>query len=84
LNILLRCFSETAARALLNKRNKLKNKGLAFSMFAASISVIILFPLQDVDYFIGLWPGMKGDFDLEKSVAVPFFLGTAGILASFC
>jgi hypothetical protein len=51
-------------------------------MFAASISLIAVFFLQDVDYFIGLWIGVSGNFDLEGRIAVPFFLGIAGILAS--
>jgi len=67
---------------LLNRRKELKNKWLSFAMIAASISVIALIIVQDVDYFIGLWLGIKGDFDLEGTINVPFFLGVTAIFAS--
>ena len=67
---------------LLSKRSELKNKWLALAIFTVSISLLIVFFLQDADYFIGLWLGTKGDFDLEGQIAVPFFLGIAGIFSS--
>ena len=73
---------------LLHKRIGLKNKRLAYAMLAASLFLLSLSLLQglglllDVDYLLGLLHGVKGDFDLQGSMAVPLFLGIAGILAS--
>lgn len=50
---------------LFHKRLRLENKRLALVMFAAGL---LFFPLvfrQDIDYFLGLWRGVSGDFDLE-------------------
>jgi hypothetical protein len=72
---------------LLHERIGLKNKRLAYAILAASLILIALSLLQglllDVDYLLGLWHGVKGDFDFEsRSNAVPLFLGMAGIFAS--
>jgi hypothetical protein len=34
-------------------------------MFTAGLLSIALVLLQDVDYFLGLWNGVTGNFDLE-------------------
>ena len=68
---------------LLRERIGLKNKRLAYAMLAASLLLIVLYLIQDVDYLLGLWHEVKGDFDLEGGIrGVPFFLGIAGIFAS--
>ena len=49
---------------LFHKRLRLESKRLALVMFAAGL---LFFPLvfrQDIDYFLGLWRGVSGDFDL--------------------
>jgi hypothetical protein len=68
---------------LLRERIGLKNKRLACAMLAASLLLIVLYLIQDVDYLLGLWHGVRGDFDLEGGIrGVPLFLGIAGIFAS--
>ena len=50
---------------LFHKRLRLENKRLALVMFAAGL---LFFPIvfrQDIEYFLGLWRGVSGDFDLE-------------------
>jgi uncharacterized membrane protein YozB (DUF420 family) len=52
---------------LLILRNKigLKNKRSAYVMFTAGLLSIVLFIVQDVDYFLCLWNGVNGDFDVD-------------------
>ncbi|MBE3116316.1 hypothetical protein IMZ68_03850 [Candidatus Bathyarchaeota archaeon] len=82
-------FTIAAGAVLLfHKRIGLKNKRLAYAMLAVSLFLLIISILQglglllDVDYLLGLLHGVKGDFDLQGSMAVPLFLGIAGIFAS--
>ena len=61
---------------LFHKRLRLENKRLALVMFAAGL---LFFPLvfrQNVDYWLGLWRGVSGNFDVESSrwllASIPF------------
>lgn len=63
----------------------LKNRRLAYAMFAASLLLIALFLLQDVDFFLSLWHGGKAaefDVDAQGLGGVSFFLGILGVFTS--
>lgn len=72
---------------LLNKQIGL-NKFLAYAIFTFSLLLILLFLLQDADYFISLWHGVSGlDFDVDAQwflAPVSFYLGMAGVFTSLC
>lgn len=57
-------------------------------MLAASLLLLTLSLLQglglllDVDWLLGVLHGVRGDFDLQGSMAVPLYLGIVGIFAS--
>ena len=72
---------------LFHKRLRLENKRLAFVMFAAGLLIFPLIRLQNIDYFLGLWRGVTGNFDLESPrwllASIPFVALTsifAGLL----
>jgi hypothetical protein len=79
-------FSIIAGAALIfHEKIGLKNKWLAYALFVASLLLIVLFLLEDVDYFLGLWHGVKGDFDVEGRwllTPVSLYLGATGVLTS--
>jgi hypothetical protein len=68
---------------LLNGRIGLKNKRLAYVMFLVSLLLIVVFLLQDADYFLSLWHGVSTNFDVDAQ----WFLAPAsaylGILGAF-
>jgi hypothetical protein len=73
---------------LFHRRLGLKNRRLTYVMLAASLFLLIISLLQglgfllDVDYLLGLLHGVKGDFDLQGSLAIPLFLALAGVSTS--
>jgi hypothetical protein len=67
---------------IIIRRNILTKNWLAFTVFVASVFMVLLLRFQDVDYFLGLWLGMRGDYDLETQIAFPFFLGLMRLYAS--
>jgi len=70
---------------ILHNKIGLKNKRLAYVMFTAGLLSVALFFLQDVDYFLGLWNGVCGDFDVDGKwflTPVSFYLGLLGVFAS--
>ena len=68
---------------LFHKKLGLENKRLAFLMFAASLLVIV-FRFPDVDYFLSLWHGVTGDFDVEaRGGFVPLAVALVSLLESF-
>lgn len=83
-------FSIIAGIVLLfHRRIGLKKPRLAYAMLAAGLFLLILSLLQglsllvDVDWLLGVLHGIKGDFDLQGSLAVPIFLGMANVFVSF-
>lgn len=70
---------------LFHKRLRLENKRLVLVMFAAGLLFFPLIFRQDVDYFLGLWRGVTGDFDVESPkwlLAIPFNVALTSIFAS--
>jgi hypothetical protein len=69
---------------LLNHgRLRIENRRLAFFTFGASL-IIILLRFQDVDYFLGLWHGVRRVFDVEfRGDFIPFAVSLVGLFASF-
>ena len=73
---------------LFHKRLGLENKRLAFVMFAAGLLFYPLLLRQNVDYWLGLWRGVTGDYDVESfgflklMLYFPFCVALTSILAS--
>ncbi len=69
---------------LFHMRLGIKNMRLAMFILVASGSVIF-FRFQDVDYFLSLWHGVNGDFDVDRhAVSIfPFIVEIVGLIASF-
>ena len=69
---------------LLHQRIGLSKKQLVYVMLASGLLLMLLFRLQDVDYFLGLWHGVQGNFDTEKMTLTlaAFLVGIMGILGS--
>lgn len=67
---------------LFHSKLGLTNKRLAIFMFAASLSVIV-FRFQDVDYFLSLWHGVKGEFDVDRGFGslIQFAIALLSVLA---
>ena len=75
---------------LIHKRISLKNKRLAYVMFSFSLLLLMLFLLQDVDYHLSLWHGIKdSNFDVDSFIltyvsAFTLILSTiAGLLFTY-
>jgi len=73
---------------LFHKRLGLENKRLAFIMFAAGLLFFPLLVRQNVDYWLGLWRGVTGDYDVESfgflklMLYFPFCVALTSMLAS--
>ena len=69
---------------LFHMRLGIKNMRLAMLILVASGSIII-FRFQDVDYFLSLWHGVNGEFDVDRhEVSIfPFVVAILGFFASF-
>jgi len=70
---------------LFHRRLGLENMRLAYILFAAGLFIIPLLFRQNVDYWLGLWRGVSGDYDVEapKWLLVPFLmLAATGIFTS--
>ena len=70
---------------LFHRRLGLENRRLAYILFAAGLFIIPLLFRQNVDYWLGLWRGVAGDYDVEapKWLLAPFFmLAVTGIFTS--
>ena len=72
---------------LFHKRLRLEKKRLAFVMFAAGLLFFPLLYRQDVDYWLGLWRGVAGNFNVESYgwrllLYFPFTVALTSIFAS--
>jgi hypothetical protein len=73
---------------LSHKRLGLENKRLALVMFVAGLLFYPLLLRQNVDYWLELWRGVTGDYDVESfgflklMLYFPFCVGLTSILAS--
>ena len=60
---------------LLHNRIGLNGKRLGYTILAASLFLLVLFLLEDIDYFLSLWHGVSGDYDLEGMILGPVSIG---------
>ena len=70
---------------LFHERLRLEKNRLALVMFAAGLLFFPLLFRQNVDYWLGLWSGVSGNFDVEapKWLLTPFLmLAATGIFTS--
>ena len=73
---------------LFQKRLGLENKRLAFVLFAAGLFYYPLLFRQNVDYWLGLWRGVSGGFDVDSfgwirlMLYFPFCVALTSILTS--
>ena len=73
---------------LFHKRLGLENKRLAFVLFAGGLLFFPLLFRQNVDYWLGLWRGVTGDYDVDSFGWVrlilyfPFCVALTSILTS--
>ena len=73
---------------LFQKRLGLENKRLAFVLFAAGLFYYPLLFRQNVDYWLGLWRGVSGGFDVDSfgwirlMLYFPFTVALTGIFTS--
>ena len=73
---------------IFHKRLGLENKRLAFTMFVAGLLFYPLLLRQNVDYWLGLWRGVTGDYDVESfgflklMLYFPFCVALTSIFAS--
>ena len=70
---------------LFHRRLGLENRRLAYILFAAGVFIVPLLFGQNVDYWLGLWRGVAGDYDVDgpKWLLTPFLLLAAtGIFTS--
>ena len=70
---------------LFHRRLGLENRRLAYILFAAGLFIIPLLFRQNVDYWLGLWRGVTGDYDVDgpKWLLTPFLmLAATGIFTS--
>jgi len=75
---------------LFHKRLRLENKRSAFVMFVAGLLFYPLLLRQNVDYWLGLWRGVAGSYDVKSLKAFewlrlmfyfPFYVGLTSIFA---
>ena len=70
---------------LFHRRLGLENRRLAYILFAAGLFIIPLLFRQNVDYWLGLWRGVAGDYDVDgpQWLLTPFLmLAATGIFTS--
>ena len=69
---------------VLLSHKRLENKRLALVMFVAGLLFFPLLVRQNVDYWLGLWRGVTGDYDVESFgfLKFPFCVGLTSISAS--
>jgi len=73
---------------IFHKRLGLENKRLAFVMFVAGLLFYPLLLRQNVDYWLGLWRGVTGDYDVESigflklMLYFPFCVALTSMVAS--
>jgi hypothetical protein len=73
---------------LFHKRIGLKGKRLAYAMLVAGLLLLVISLLQglgllvNVDWLLSVLHGVRGNFDLQGSMAVPMFFGIAVMFAS--
>jgi hypothetical protein len=73
---------------LFHKRLGMENKQLALVMFAAGLLFYPLLLRQNVDYWLGLWRGVSGDYDVDSfgflklMLYFPFCVALTSIFAS--
>ena len=70
---------------LFHRRLGLENRRLAYVLFAAGLFIIPLLFRQNVDYWLGLWRGVAGDYDVDgpQWLLTPFLmLAATGIFTS--
>ena len=61
---------------LFHKRLGLENRRLAYILFAAGLFIVPLLFRQNVDYWLGVWRGITGNYDVESTrwllASIPF------------
>ena len=70
---------------LFHRRLGLENRRLAYILFAAGLFIVPLLFRQNVDFWLGLWRGVAGDYDVEAPtwLLTPFImLAATGIFTS--
>ena len=70
---------------LFHRRLGLENRRLAYILFAAGLFIMPLLFRQNVDYWLGLWRGVAGDYDVDAPtwLLTPFLmLAVTGIFTS--
>ena len=69
---------------IFHKNLGLENKKLVLFLGIASL-LIIVFRFQDVDYFLSLYHGITGEFDVDRhAISIfPFGVALVSLLASF-
>ena len=69
---------------IFHKHLGLENKKLALFLGISSL-LIVVFRFQDVDYFLGLYHGVSGEFDVDRfELSIfPFAVALVSLLASF-
>lgn len=70
---------------LIHQKIGLKNKRLTYALFLISVFLVLLFLLQDVDYYLSLWHGIEPtNFDVDQILLayVSLPLAALGIFAS--
>ena len=70
---------------LFHRRLGLENRRLAYVLFATGLFIIPLLFQQNIEYWLGLWSGVSGNFDIEapRWLLTPFLvLAATGIFTS--
>ena len=81
-------FSTPSTRSFMSNPLADKHEPQALTLTRARAVGLLFFPLvfrQDIDYFLGLWRGVSGDFDLEGPrwlIALHYSGALTGLFAS--
>jgi hypothetical protein len=69
---------------IFHKHLGLKNKKLALFLGISSLLIVVI-RFQDVDYFLSLYHGISGEFDVDShAISIfPFAVALVSLLASF-
>lgn len=63
---------------LFHRKIGLRGKRLQYLVLLGGLTSLVLFYVQDVDVFLGLWRGVSGDFDVDGKwlgALLPFYVG---------
>jgi hypothetical protein len=65
---------------LFRQKIGLTNIGLSYLFLIGGLVLVLLVFLGD-DYFLGLWTGFSGNYDVDNRLPVPFWSGVVGVFA---